>query len=851
MPSLITFKQVVESLELGVLLLDQDLTLLYLNDWLFHRCDISPETALRRPLVEVFPELANSRLLECCVDALRENLPSRLSNSFNPSPLPIYDPKHMGNDLYRLQQAISVRPVALEDRMVCELVIYDVTTNVIKENWLKRVATNFRLQAQQKDTSLEQLSRIIENTGDAILVFSKRGVIELANAAAKQLLGLQEQTLNQATLRDLLPVDRDEHHATLYDRLMLTLDRIGDRPSQIQIPSVTTQLRNGQGELAPVELRFSISHDQGDTKLITIIRDCSDQVETERNFRESENRFQTLAKIAPVGIFRTCDQGIVRYANENWLSLTGCHLSDLHHVSWLDFIDDKFRDKITPKWNSVRSTRIGLREEFRLKPMGVEIEPTWVLCNLMAEFDAQDNINGFVGVLTDITQQRANQEEIERLAYHDMLTGLPNRRHFRNTLERQIRLNRREQRSFALFALDLNGFKAINDSLGHDAGDLVLKATGERLQAILRESAFISRIGGDEFCVLIPGFDDIKSLETIAQRIINIAKEPIQLESREVNISTSIGIAMFPTDAENAGDLLKNADLALYAAKGNKQDPFVFFNQRMNQKAETNRALVTDLETAITEEQFELYLQPVINGVHSGRVIARAMMLWQHASWGEILQPDFINVLERSRLARPFTLIFLEQMCHCFGEIREQLPNIDQVTMVATLTSFQLMHTSFCDDIQTMLKRYQVPAQLLEIEFSEKNTNDYFGSLLPVLLRLQRLGCQLTLTDFDGSELAISRISKLPISGIKLDSKLLQNARHHRESQFQLGAVIDLARRLGVSLECDIELDAEISELLSAVGANQLQLTQTLAPKTRVDYLRFLTDDSAAQSQTG
>ena len=567
-----------------------------------------------------------------------------------------------------------------------------------------------------------------------------------------------------------------------------------------------------------MELRFSISQDQGQKKLITTIRDCSDQVETERNFRASENRFQTLAKLAPVGIFRTCPQGIVRYANETWFHLTGAVADDINRVQWLHFIEPRAREKIRPKWLGLKDKRFGLREEFKLKATQVQTDPTWVLCNLMAEFDSQEKISGYVGILTDISQQRLNQEAIQRLAYHDTLTGLPNRRYFSDTLEQHIRLNRRDQTAFALLAMDLNGFKQINDTLGHDAGDEVLTTVAQRLQSLLRESASIARLGGDEFAVMIPGFSEPRALEVIAQRIQDMVRQPIHLHNQEVSVSTSIGIALFPNDADSNEDLVKNADLALYAAKDNPQQPFVFFDKGMNQQAATNRSLLNDLDTAIGEEHFDLLLAATHRLGKQG-VTAKAMLCWRHTTWGQLHQPDFIQVLQRSRLAKPFTLLMMERICQAIQTLSHRLTCGQPIPITVSLEPFQLLQAGFAEDISALFQRHQVLAKTLHIALPEAQVNDYFGSLLPVLLQLERAGFQLTISEFSGAYLALQKISKLPISQVRMCPTLLEHAQTHNQSQLQLASLCDLSQRLGLTTLCHSEASAQ---QLRQLGCSQI-----------------------------
>ncbi|WP_317933318.1 EAL domain-containing protein [Halioxenophilus sp. WMMB6] len=845
MPSLPTYKQVVDSLELGVMLLDKSLCVKYLNDWLYLRSGKQPEQALNQPLAELFGELQNSRLLECCHDAVHANLPARLSNSFNPSPLPLYDPKYLGNDLYRLQQVITIRPLELDQDIFCELVVYDITTAVIKENWLKRVAANFRRQSQQKEVALEQLTRIIENTGDAILVFAKNEHIELANASATTLLGHSHEQLERLTLRELLPKERDEHSSTLYDRLMLALDSASERQANLHVPSVNTRLMNAEGRSIPVDIKFSISHADDDIKIILVIRDCSHLVETERNFLESENRFQTLAKIAPVGIFRTSDKGVVLYANETWMRMTGCHVSELHHLSWLDFLDKNDKDKITTGWHNVRSRKGGFKEEFKLRRALPSGQSIWVLGHLMAEHDSNDNISGFVGTFTDITQQRTNQEEIERLAYHDVLTGLSNRRHFHDNLTRQIKANSRSQEPFALLALDLNGFKAVNDTYGHDAGDRVLIAVANRLQHCLRESNLIARIGGDEFFVLIPKFDQLKDLMVVSRRIVEAMGAPIDLDGGQVTVTTSIGIALYPSDADSAEELIKCADMALYSAKSNHRDASVFFNQQMNRTAEASRALELDLQEAISNDQFHLYFQPLTLQEGQSQLYAESLVRWQHPQQGLLYPNHFISILDKSRFAGQFTQLVFTKICQFIRGCISTSAHTGSAKISVNLSANQLLANNFEVDITRLLHKHGIECEQLQLEVSEKTLNGCFVSILPVLIRLQRKGFAIILDDFSSAYLPLQRLTQLPLAAIKLDRSVVLDIDKNRQNQILVATIAEVCKSMdwqfiGKGVETPQQKLA-----LTNLGCYRHQGFLYSKPLTMTEFARFVSSGSS------
>ncbi|GAA6167949.1 sensor domain-containing protein [Sessilibacter corallicola] len=842
MQGFIKLKQVVDSLDCGVMLLNATLKVIYINEWIYKRADIHPHQTDNSHLLEAFPELKSTRFYDCCVDAVKLHLQSFLSNSFNPSPLPLYDPNSVGNELYRLQQSITIKSRDIGDETYCEVVISDVTASVIKECWLKRLANAYREESLTRKLEQTQLSRIIDNTADAILVFTHTGAIELANSSAEDLFGYTREEFEHVHLNDLLSKDQIKQNASVYDRIMLYLNRALDNDQNLNLPPVATSLSSKDGRKVPVEIKFSTSKADERINIITVIRDRTNEIESERIFRESENRFKTLAKIAPVGIFRTDSNGVVRYANETWLQVTGCKHTDLHQLTWHDIIENEERDQVRQRWHKSKSNKLGFNEEFCLRTHEKTNKKTWVIGNLMAEYDVYKNIIGFVGTFTDITQQRLNQEEIERMAYFDALTGLANRRYFKSNLDRQIKLSKRSQGMFALMALDLNGFKSINDTFGHDAGDKVLVEVAKRLTACVRESNVISRIGGDEFNILVSDYDQPKDLIHISKRILDSIKAPIDVSNDEVSVSTSIGITIYPGDAQSPEQLIKNADLALYSAKENKRAFFEFFNPTMNEKAEATMLLEKQVRVALDEDQFEIYYQPII-AAESGEICrAEALVRWRHPDNGLLLPAEFIAPLERCRIIHEFGLEIIRKV----GEFSKELSDIKKLSgdfrISINMSPAQFLEPHFTEKFNACQKEVQFDWRKIEVEVTEKSFISNAKHADKVMLELQSYGVSFALDDFGLGYASLTHLTTLPIGLVKIDRAFIASMNNNPKNRDIVLAIIEATQRLGCAVAAEGVESEEQKLFLERSGCDLLQGFLIAKPMPQSQFLDFVDD---------
>ncbi len=839
MTSSFDFRRVADSLDAGVIILDSRLRVIYFNNWMYQRSGLSPESVLNLPFQQVFPEIHESRLWDCCREAVEQRLPTRLSNSFNPTPLPIFDPRHIGNELYRLQQMLQIKPQEVAGEVFCEINVNDVTPTVIKENWLKRIAGEQREEARLREQEQSQLSRIIDHTADAILVFQQNGQIDVVNLAAETMFGYSKAEIRAMGLEVLLSGHEESQRSFLYDRLNLLISQALSHRRSLPSTAVTTTLLRKSGEPLPAEIKFSSSFSEGKMSIITIIRDRSAEVESERVLKESENRFKTLAKVAPVGIFRTDAQGILQYANEMWFQITGRTLEVFHRECWLNVVREADRNYVASDWELKKAGGQHFTKEFEVERQGVGAD-TWVLCHLMAEYDGHQNVSGFVGTLTDISEQRRNQEEIERLAYYDSLTGLANRRFFKDRLDRAIKENRRSHGVFAIMALDLDEFKRVNDSLGHDAGDRLLVEVAARLQSCLREVDTIARIGGDEFSIILPGFGEPENVVRTAGRIIQALNEPVHVGRDWVTVSTSIGITLYPHDSGDVDGLIKNADLALYTAKDNGRNGYAFFDPRMNVHAEMNLVLENRIRRGISNDEFIVYLQPLVRASGGGAARAEALVRWLDPQRGILLPAEFIQMAEKARLIKQLGDVVLDKSCAELSRLGRGRKVDESFRISVNISACQFLDPTFTFTVWSTLQKYQLPGRCLELEVTEGVFISDLSLARRVMSCLKGFGVAIALDDFGTGYSSLSYLSYLPVDTLKIDRSFISSLSGKAEGKDIVLAIIDVAQRLNCEVVAEGVETREQFDFLCQAGCDLLQGYWIAKPMSVPDFEQFV-----------
>jgi len=418
-----------------------------------------------------------------------------------------------------------------------------------------------------------------------------------------------------------------------------------------------------------------------------------------------------------------------------------------------------------------------------------------------------------VAVVRDITLQKLNEEKIRRLAYFDTLTGMPNRQHFIERLDHELLRARAEKRRLALLFLDLDGFKRINDTLGHSTGDYLLQAVADRLKQKLRAGDIVSRpaldnttlhfarLGGDEFTIVLPDIEEVGVVRQIAQRVQSVLSLPFTIGADEITVTSSIGVAIFPDDGEDAAALLKHADTAMYHAKDQGRNNWQMYDKALTDKAMARMSLENDIRKGLEREEFLLFYQPqVLTG--DGRIVGmEALIRWQHPERGLVSPADFIPVAEESGLILPMGEWVIRTACRQVEAWRAA--GLDTPRVAVNLSARQLRAADFIARVTAIIAETGIGADLLELELTESILMDSELQRIEGLHQLRALGVHFSIDDFGTGYSSLAYVKRFPIGMLKIDQSFVRGLPHSANDAGITTAIIAMARSL------DLEVIAE------------------------------------------
>ena len=425
---------------------------------------------------------------------------------------------------------------------------------------------------------------------------------------------------------------------------------------------------------------------------------------------------------------------------------------------------------------------------------------------------------GWVSIYQDITAQKRIEAELERLARHDALTGLPNRSLFTEKADAALARMRRHGEAFAVLMLDLDRFKSVNDSFGHPAGDALLREIARRLLNTVREVDCVARFGGDEFAVLqAPCTDQKAGVIALSDRILAAVTEPYDFNGRKLILETSIGIALAPQDGDDVDALIKHADLALYRAKAEGRNRYCFFTAAMEAEARDRRELEDDMRMALSRHEFELHYQTIVNLESRQCCGAEALVRWRHPERGVVLPDRFIPVAEDSGLIVPLGEWILRQACADAGKWPSRFK------VAVNLSPTQFKHGDLLSVLKSALNDTGLPPQRLELEITEWVLLENNAANLAILRDIKNLGVAIVLDDFGTGYSSMTYLQMFPFDRIKIDQTFIQNIMHHTTDAAIVCAIAGLGRNLGVATVAE---GVETEEQLIAVRAAGCQLAQ-------------------------
>jgi len=538
----------------------------------------------------------------------------------------------------------------------------------------------------------------------------------------------------------------------------------------------------------------------------------------ERALRESEARYRLMAENSTDIISRTTTSGIILYASDAVRRLIGYEPAELVGKSIYEFMhpDDREETRHLSYLINENTPTTYTYRLMRKSGTSVWFETT----SRSVRNPATNEVDEFISVSRDITERKIVEEQIEHQAYHDALTGLPNRRLFRDRLTIALAHARRTNTPLAVVFCDLDRFKDVNDSLGHSFGDELLKAIAIRLKTALRQEDSIARMGGDEFTILIANLKASDDAVRIAQKILDVVAQPLRIEGTEVFITTSVGIALFPNDGDTAEALLKNADHAMYRAKEAGPNLVQLFTPSMNTRAMERISLENSLRHAIERGEFSLHYQPVIKVATESMVGMEALLRWNRPGHDPIEPTDFIPIAEDTRLIVPIGEWVLREACRQAKRWQQDYPDL---RMSVNLSPWQFQHTDLVKMISGALEDSGLAPRALQLEITESAAMQNSERTIATLNRLNEMGVQLALDDFGTGHSSLSYLRRFPIHSVKIDQEFVHAIDWSAADRAIVSAIIAMAQGLHLRVVAEgVETNAELS-FLRAAGCEEVQ----------------------------
>jgi diguanylate cyclase (GGDEF)-like protein/PAS domain S-box-containing protein len=697
----------------------------------------------------------------------------------------------------------------------------DITADV-------EAAEELRLAKEQSEAANRanaDLVAAVYFANDAIIGLAPDGLIRTWNPAAERLYDLSAEQIVDRNIATLWPEEQQSSiAASLHE---VSIGKV--------ITGIETVRQHPDGRVAHISVSAAPVVGSGGvvTALIVTARDITGRVRAERALRLSQEHIVSVFRNASLGLNQSDPAGRFILVNDRFCEIVGRAREELMRLSYDDITHPDDTATIAPLVAQLLLNGAGFVAEKRyIRP---DESLVWVRNSLSAARDQQGDIAGMVAVVEDITERKEAADRLRHLAYHDALTGLANRTQLNDRLAQALTRAAHEGRSFAVLALDLDRFKVVNDTLGHDAGDLLLSEIANRMRGAVRSTDTVARVGGDELVVLQTDVEQPAGATELSRRLTELLAEPFEIAGRQVTVGVSVGVALYPAGGTTSVTLLQNADVALYQAKKFGRGNFRFFDATADFHLSHQHTLEVDLRRAIETDQLHLHFQPLFTCATQTLVGFEALLRWQHPLLGQIAPLDIILVAEESGLITNLGLWVLEQACSkaalWAGPLR----------VAVNMSAAQFRDDMLADRIAAILDRTGLPAARLELEVTESLYIDNIAGALATLHALRRTGVKIALDDFGTGYSSLSYLRSFPFDKIKIDRSFVQALTADASALSLVQTIVAMGHNLDLLVTAEgVETEHQLN-LLRQEGCDEVQgflLGRPMPPDDIEDYLR-------------
>ncbi len=674
-----------------------------------------------------------------------------------------------------------------------------------------------RMMISQRN-SLENLGRyraVVDQISEGIVLLDDSSkTIREANPGFAELLGYDAGTLPGMRLYELTTQGRAEVDADFTGLLDTGARMIGER-----------SYRRSDGSLVDVEVSASRIVYGGRSVLVVVLRDITARKKAEKALRASEQRYHLATEGANDGLW---DWNLATgeiYFSSRWKAMLGYNDGEIGSSpdNWFALVHPDDHDPLRSQLDAHLKGGTGhFQSEHRMRHKDGSYR--WMLSRGMAISGEDGQPIRMAGSQTDVTERKQVEEQFRHDAFHDALTGLPNRALFLDRLGQAVeRSKRRPDFLFALLFLDFDRFKVINDSLGHTTGDHLLVAGARRLESCLRTMDTIARLGGDEFVILLEYIESPRDATRVAERIQETLRPPFHIDGHDIFISASTGIVLSTVGYDRAEDVLRDADIAMYRSKALGRSRYELFNTSLRSLAMARLEMETQLRHSLERSEFSLYYQPIVS-LKDNRITGfETLLRWEHPTLGSVSPDEFIPIAEETGLIVPIGAWVLREACAQMHAWQQKFPGLAPLTINVNMSGRQFTQADLPETIQAILVDTGLDISCLRLEITESVVLEALESTTSLLKRLKNMGVQLEIDDFGTGYSSLSYLQQLPINAIKIDRSFICKMTQDGSNYGIVQAIIAMVHNLGLQVIAEGVEHAEQISLLKTLGCEAAQ----------------------------
>ncbi|WP_167568861.1 EAL domain-containing protein [Brevibacillus migulae] len=697
---------------------------------------------------------------------------------------------------HRLELDVTSVPVIIDEQVSAIYAIAeDITVRKQIEEALRQSEAKYKF--------------IAENMSDLICIYGINGGIQYASPSHMSILQLPVEAYIDNNVKQF--IHPDDLGVVLESHQLLVQTK---KPQQYEF-----RIKRGDGEWILLEAKAIPILEANDqiANVAVIARDVTKRKQAERQLEESEQRYRSLFAHNPDAVFSIDARGMVTSINPAVQTILGYNPGDIIDKPFYSFISEEEQLKTL---RYLRWVRKGATQNFEVKVTHKDGHLVMLHVNLVPIIIDEATV-GYFGIAKDVTERRRAEETIHHLAFHDALTDLPNRRLFKERLAAQLQKGQSTGKQLCVMFLDLDRFKIMNDTLGHDVGDRLLVRVAQDLQEILRSEDTLARMGGDEFTILLPEIDGEETAVKVAEDILQVFAKPFAIGEHHLHITTSIGIAITPKDGTDVDTLMKNADMAMYRAKEQGKNRYQLFADVGQAGGISALMLENQLHQALEHDQFVLHYQPQVDTKTGSIIGMEALIRWEHPELGLLTPKAFIQLAEETGMILDINKWALREACRQCSVWRKSFHPALRIAVNLATRNFQ--QNDFEKQVEEILQETELPAEALVLEIKESTAMVDAKLVMQKLKTLKRLGVQISIDDFGTGFSSLSLLRKYPIDLLKIDASFVRELTVSPDSEAIVQAIISLANSLKREVMAEGVETSKQLELLEELGCSQAQ----------------------------